>query len=139
MLASLTIDHASKVKEIADHSFSVKWSEKDFSYFLCHTCSFCLGFFNEGALIGYLVGLLVQGELDLASVAVLPEERQKKVGKRLLTAAQNHTFIQQIVLEVESTNQAAIRLYESCGFTRVGIRPKYYQGKNDAVRMLWKK
>ena len=46
--------------------------------------------------------------------------------------------IQKIELEVRVSNHAAISLYEKIGFTRVGIRKKYYSNGEDAVLMDYK-
>ena len=41
-------------------------------------------------------------------------------------------------LEVRSSNEAAIGLYERSGFKRVGVRPEYYERSGeDAVVMLF--
>jgi peptide alpha-N-acetyltransferase len=45
---------------------------------------------------------------------------------------------EEIVLETESTNKAALRLYESLGFSRVKRMQNYYMSGNDAFRLkLW--
>ena len=43
-----------------------------------------------------------------------------------------------ITLEVRASNSAALQLYESGGFKRVGVRPRYYANDGeDAVIMLY--
>jgi peptide alpha-N-acetyltransferase len=45
---------------------------------------------------------------------------------------------EEIVLETESTNKPALRLYESLGFARVKRMQNYYMSGNDAFRLkLW--
>ena len=42
-----------------------------------------------------------------------------------------------IYLEVRASNESALRLYDRFGFTRVGVRKRYYdQPKEDAIVML---
>ncbi len=40
-----------------------------------------------------------------------------------------------VLLEVRASNAAALRLYESLGFQRVGLRRRYYADGEDAVLM----
>ena len=40
-----------------------------------------------------------------------------------------------ISLEVNENNSIAIHLYESYGFRKVGLRKKYYNGKDNAIIM----
>lgn len=40
-----------------------------------------------------------------------------------------------VLLEVRASNEAALRLYSSLGFERVGLRRQYYPDGEDAVLM----
>ena len=40
-----------------------------------------------------------------------------------------------ISLEVNEKNSIAIHLYERCGFEKIGIRKKYYNGIDNAIIM----
>lgn len=42
---------------------------------------------------------------------------------------------EEIVLETEQTNTAALRLYESLGFARMKRMQNYYMSGNDAFRL----
>jgi ribosomal protein S18 acetylase RimI-like enzyme len=94
---------------------------------------FILGAMNEGTLIGELNFNRQQGEKfrhkgDIGAVYVIPEQRGKGIAKVLLLAAlekaQTMTGLAVISLSVNAENQAAIKLYESCGFRSYGIEPK---------------
>ena len=53
-----------------------------------------------------------------------------------LLARSERSDAERVYLEVRPSNAAALALYDSAGFTRVGIRPDYYQarpGREDAV------
>ena len=43
--------------------------------------------------------------------------------------------IKVITLEVNECNLSAIKLYNKFNFNKVGVRKKYYDGKNDAIIM----
>lgn len=40
-----------------------------------------------------------------------------------------------VLLEVRASNEAALRLYDSLGFQRVGLRRRYYADGEDALLM----
>jgi len=64
------------------------------------------------------------GEREILNLAVDPAERHTGVARELLKdalRARGAWF-----LEVRASNVAAIRLYESAGFSRTGRRPDYY-------------
>lgn len=45
--------------------------------------------------------------------------------------------IKVITLEVNECNISAIKLYDKFNFEKVGVRKKYYDGKNDAIIMTY--
>ncbi len=59
-------------------------------------------------------------------MGVAREFRQRGIGRRLLLAALERAaqvYLESVELTVHASNVAAIRLYESAGFTREDIRP----------------
>ena len=44
--------------------------------------------------------------------------------------------IKRITLEVKDTNERAVKLYKSLGFTVEGIRKRYYANRYDAL-VMW--
>ena len=42
-----------------------------------------------------------------------------------------------VTVQLRTTNEAALGLYRSVGFTEVGRSPLYYQGLEDAIQMRW--
>ena len=78
------------------------------------------------------------GEAHVLNVCVRQDLRGAGVGRRLmdfLLERARAAQMQDVFLEVRPSNPTAIRLYESLGFTRVGVRRAYYQanvGREDA-------
>ncbi|MCX7603629.1 MAG: GNAT family N-acetyltransferase [Bryobacteraceae bacterium] len=73
------------------------------------------------------------GEAELLNLAVRPEARRRGVGRALLTLLS----ARKVWLEVRSSNEAAIRFYESQGFRVYGLRRNYYRDPpDDAVLMV---
>jgi len=68
------------------------------------------------------------------SIAVAKSEWGKGLGYRLMNIAINYAkenSIEIINLAVRSDNQRAIRLYEKCGFVKMGISPAFLKINND--------
>ena len=61
-------------------------------------------------------------EVQILEVAVHPTLRRRGLGARLVRAALDLAPAVDATLEVRASNDAALRLYESCGFSRVGER-----------------
>lgn len=95
---------------------------------------------NQGEILGYLVGQLVFEMGDLFYIAVNPTKRGKGYGlelmKRFMSDAKS-LEAETISLEVRMSNEAAISLYEKCGFSRATVRKNYYSDGEDALLMVY--
>jgi [ribosomal protein S18]-alanine N-acetyltransferase len=94
---------------------------------------------KDGNLLGFAVGKIVAGICELESIAVSEDARGLGIGAALLAAvahwAQSAGALR-IELEVRSSSERAIRLYQRFGLQREGLRPGYYQSpQEDAVLM----
>jgi len=78
-------------------------------------------------------------ESYVQTIAVAPDAQGHGLGTRLLAALVEESQrrgCKRLDLEVRADNDAAIRLYERHGFTRIGLRRGYYQPSGvDAVVM----
>lgn len=78
-------------------------------------------------------------ESYVQTIAVAPDAQGHGLGTRLLVALVEESQrrgCKRLDLEVRADNDAAIRLYERHGFTRIGLRRGYYQPSGvDAVVM----
>lgn len=91
-----------------------------------------VGAYAESGLVGY-AGISVHGrkgdaEANVHTIGVDPEWQGRGVGRALLRAllARADGVAAPVYLEVRTDNEAAIGLYEAHGFTRIGIRRRYY-------------
>ena len=129
-----------------DHlSFTLPWPESSFRFEIekneVSRCWVAEIQNTDGKLqiVGMIVVWFIVDEVHIATIAVSPDVRGKRIGQRLLT----HTLIdafhsgaQKAFLEVRRGNVAAIELYKKFGFIEVGIRKKYYQDNGeDAILM----
>ena len=126
---------------VAASSFGTIWGRQDYAYFLAHDCGICLGWFAPDAsgkdrLVAYFLGLLVQGDLDVISIATLPVFRRQGLGQKLLAEAVRREGVKRTLLEVAVDNTAALCLYEKMQFRVIGRRPGYYEQKRDALVLV---
>ncbi len=92
-----------------------------------------------GSVMGYGIMSIAAAEAHVLNLCVHPNYQRLGYGRRLLNAllmkAQD-AKVDKVFLEVRPSNEAALSLYLSVGFERIGMRPGYYQaegGREDAV------
>jgi ribosomal-protein-alanine acetyltransferase len=93
-----------------------------------------------GDLVGYTLLLFRRGTsiARLYSIAVAVEARGRGVGRRLMADAARiarKSGRARLRLEVRADNGAAIRLYESLGYRRIGRHLDYYADGMEALRL----
>ena len=92
-----------------------------------------------GIVTGYGIMSIAAAEAHILNLCVHPGSQRLGYGRQLLNALllrAQECDVGKVFLEVRPTNAIALRLYESVGFERIGIRPSYYQaafGREDAV------
>jgi ribosomal-protein-alanine N-acetyltransferase len=89
-------------------------------------------------VVGYLCVMSLFEEAQILNIAVARQQRGQGIARMLMEQAirtARERGAELLVLEVRESNQAAISLYESFGFTRYFVRPKYYEGTEDAILM----
>lgn len=90
-------------------------------------------------LVGYVCFWVVFEELRMMNLAVAPHVRHRGIGRWLLQQALTMGLEQgarRALLEVRVSNHPAVALYEHAGFSRSGVRTKYYTNPvEDAVLM----
>ena len=92
-------------------------------------------------LKGYIILSQVLDEAHLLNLCVSLKYQGFGLGRELTARGIKEVFkrgARKMFLEVRRSNMRAIRLYESFGFSEIGIRTNYYQGSSlseDAVVM----
>lgn len=140
IIRSMTEEDLPQVYLIEQESFSDPWSEEDFYDSLTKDNNTYLIAEINDEIIGYCGYWGVAGEGDIYNVAVKKEFRGQRIGYQMLKSLIQDAYsrgITALTLEVRHTNEAAIHLYESLGFERVGVRKDFYtRPKEDAV-IMW--
>lgn len=141
----MRIEDLAEVMEIDQLSFSNPWPISAYKYELTQNRSSVLWVAELNlperafSVVGMIVAWLVHGEAHIATLAVHPEFRKEGIAKQLLVYTLGdavHRGIQEAMLEVRESNQAAQNLYRQFGFEIVGRRPRYYKDNlEDALLM----
>ena len=83
---------------------------------------------------GFVLAQIAADEAELLSLGVAVKWQRMGLGRRLiegLVRAAHRAEVRRLFLEVSVDNDAALRLYQSLDFKRVGVRPKYFRKPGD--------
>lgn len=137
-IAPMTKEHVDGIKNIDNLCFESPWSLKSFESELTNPLAVYFVALLDEKVIGYAGYWWVFDEGQITNIAVHPDYRQKGIASALMNEMVNKcsvTDVYTLTLEVRVSNSSAIALYEKYGFKRVGLRPKYYDNKEDALLM----
>ncbi len=123
--------------------FSHPWSEQGFRGAMEDSRSLVLVLRAAGsrAIVAYGVFQVVADELLIHDLAVAPEQRGRRLGRRLLSLALEvaaRRGARTAHLEVRESNRPALGLYRSVGFRTVGVRRGYYESPSEDALVLSK-
>jgi len=128
-----------RVLEIENLSFPTPWSVEAFRDELRNSLSRLWGWEEEDRLQGYICYWITLREIQVLNVAVHPDWRRRGVGKGLIRQAVQSGIahaVEDLWLEVRTSNRSARSLYEQLGFRAVGRRLHYYRDTGeDAIVM----
>jgi ribosomal-protein-alanine N-acetyltransferase len=80
-------------------------------------------------ILGFAVASLLPPQAELEIIAVTPESQRLGLGQRLfqaLAAELNAAGVDDVLLEVRTSNQPALAFYQALGFVKTRLRPGYY-------------
>jgi ribosomal-protein-alanine N-acetyltransferase len=93
---------------------------------------------TTGPVVGYAGLLLGLEAAEVQTLGVAPARRRLGIGRLLLRTLLDEArrrSTPQVLLEVRADDPAAVALYASEGFERIGVRRGYYRGRGDALVM----
>ena len=134
---AMTLLDVPYVIDIERDSYPFPWSEGIFRDCV-RVGYFCCVVELRGVISGYGVMSLGADEAHILNLCIHRELRDQGAGRALLQHLLGSARIagaHDAFLEVRPSNHGAIRLYESVGFVRIGVRKGYYQaspGREDA-------
>lgn len=137
IIENMKAQHINEVENIEKICFAHAWTRADLEAQLTlDTSHFVVATVDE-KVVGYMGLQVFCGEGYVTNIAVLPEYRRQGIAKMLIEK-QLQNEMSFITLEVRESNLPAIKLYESCGFENVGIRPKFYSNPTENAIIMTK-
>jgi [ribosomal protein S18]-alanine N-acetyltransferase len=139
-IRQLTYADLPQVIAIERRAFPTPWSLAMFVLELSKPSGICLAALIEERLVGYLVCSRYDTVWHLMNVAVDDRLRRQGIAttllERLFELADKPS--QQYTLEVRTSNDDAIRLYERFGFRTAGRRRAYYHDNREDALIMWR-
>ncbi len=136
---SLQVEDAAAIAEMERQSFIDAWSEKSILETIKQKQAVCLMAEKAGRLVGYVLSYVVEGEGEIARIAVDKDRRHQGIGHFLMESLRKEyqeRDVEKILLDVRKSNQTARSFYEKEGFQVDGERLGFYEApKEDAVLM----
>jgi ribosomal-protein-alanine N-acetyltransferase len=139
-LRKLTYADLPQVIAIERRAFPTPWSLAMFVLELSKPSGICLIGLLEGRIVGYLVCSRYDTVWHVMNVAV--DDRLRRSGiagrmlERLFELADRPN--EQYTLEVRTSNEAAIKLYERYAFRTAGRRRGYYHDNREDALIMWR-
>jgi ribosomal-protein-alanine N-acetyltransferase len=134
-LTPLSLAHAGLIAGMHHVCFAEPWNEKAMAELLVLPGVY--GWLAaDGKPEGFVMARIAADEAEILTLMVLPPYRRHGLARRLLEAALDNAKVQGVenmYLEVASSNRAAQYLYTKMGFTQVGRRKGYYGEGVDAL------
>ena len=144
-LRPMNLGDLDQVEAIDQASFPTPWPKDAFLHELKHkTNGICkvaelLQPGGKELIVGSIVIWLVLDEAHIATLAVRPGYRKRKIAQKLLAQSLLETYqrgARQALLEVRETNLAAQNLYHKFGFEVVGVRRDYYKDTHEDALLM---
>ena len=130
-IVPLTTRDGKNLELIHARCFPDAWDQETFNLLLKEksTCGW-MATLPTGNPIGFILTRVLGQEAEILTFAVIPSFQKSGVGRRLLRELLK--FLASVncsttFLEVAIDNEAAIALYTSIGFRKVGTRLNYYK------------
>ncbi len=132
------LDDIQKIENLSFNSDG--FSRRQFSYLIKNANSVFFVVKEAGNVLANLILLKRSGsaKLRMYSLAVHPNSRGKGIAHLLIEKTKSYAKeigCNQIYLEVRTDNLIAIKLYQKEGFSKSGIKNKFYSDGCDAIVM----
>ncbi len=141
IIREMKLEDVASIAQLETICFSDPWSETSIASELQNRLSYWLVAEIDGNVAGYVGSQSVLDGADMMNLAVAPEYRRQGIAEALVFALVDHLRQKKVIallLEVRSSNQPAISLYEKLGFVQVGRRPNYYRHPREDALILRK-
>ncbi len=135
---NMTLEDFENIKENLQNDFDEFWTPNILKSELQSENSKYIVAKKENEIVGFAGIWISPIDVEITNIVTKKTERKKGIGSLLLEKLiemAKETKRNNISLEVNENNIAAGLLYQKYGFEVVGIRKKYYYGKDNAIIM----
>jgi ribosomal-protein-alanine N-acetyltransferase len=138
LIRDMGFDDVAMVAQLERRSYAFPWSDAIFRDCLRAGYYCCVAQLDH-IVMGYAIMSSGAGEAHVLNLCVAQDYRCRGIGTQLLGHVLEFARglgVSDVFLEVRPSNTIAIRLYQSQGFSQIGVRRGYYQaaeGREDAV------
>lgn len=129
-IRAFTEEDAEAAAIIEAENFSKPWTREGFAKAVQNKNAVYLVAELKGEILGYAGMWCALDEGEITNVSVKKSAQGRGIGKLLMQALEGkgkEEGVSSYFLEVRCSNERAIRLYEGCGFRRLGIRKNFYE------------
>ena len=137
----MDISETTSVAALQKGNFTHPWSEQDYMEHLQDEDKIYLTAVQDGAVVGSCVLWCSFETADLCNIVVDAAHRQEGIAEALLHKGIRECAgkgVEQILLEVRESNEAAIGLYDKSGFERISLRKNYYRDPREHAVIMQK-
>ena len=131
-----------QVAAIEKKCFSQPWSEQAFADAVGKVQYIFVVAEEASRIIGYCGMYRVLEEGDITQVAVCEDKRRCGVARDMLGVLLRsgaEDGVEAYTLEVRVSNEAAVKLYEACGFVKESVRKEFYASPVEDAYIMWKR
>lgn len=136
---SLGITDLEEVTELEIQGFQNPWSLSLLARELNNPERYIPGVRFNGELIAQVFSFIVVDELHILNLTVRKCFRRQGIGRALLAHLLAYAIAEGVgfaFLEARISNAAALQLYRSLGFNRIGTRKSYYRDTGEDAAVL---
>lgn len=138
IIEKMTFNDFENIKDILQIDFDEFWNANILKSELENENSKYIVAKENDEIVGFAGIIITPIDTEITNIVTQKRNRKKGIGKSLLDKLikmAKEINSESISLEVNENNSIAIHLYESYGFKKVGLRKKYYNGKDNAIIM----
>ncbi|OCW55904.1 GNAT family N-acetyltransferase [Hoeflea olei] len=133
LILDIETKDAHTASRLHGEAFSRAWGEGEFESLISQASVFGFIACPEGRARDQAAGFVLcreaAGEAEILSIGISPRHRRAGLGWRLMRSAiqeARRRDAEEMFLEVDETNLAAVAMYRKLGFVQVGERRAYY-------------
>lgn len=142
VIKPLTEEYVDQVCVLEEEAFSMPWHKESFMEMIQNPDACYLVCLIDEEVVASCGLRNIVGDGEITNVVTKDTMRSKGIGKKMLLQLLEEGTkmgVEAFTLEVRTSNDAAIHLYESLGFVTEGIRKNFYEEPTEDALIMWKR